>query len=306
MLQRLRQFFSKRNILEVDTPILFRAAATDPHVESFTTHYKEQSPAHSYYLQTSPEFPMKRLLAAGSGSIYQVCKVFRQGEEGSRHHPEFTLLEWYHLGFDHHALMDEIEELVRELLKGHCLLEQGIRISYRDAFLEWADMDPHTAQAEEIQNACQRHIGDVYGLEPKYRDDGLNLLLDQVVVPRLPRQRPVFLYDFPVSQAALASIREGSPAVAERFEMFINGMELANGFHELRDAPQQRQRFINELAQRQSRGQTAVPIDELLLNALSHGLPDCAGVALGFDRLVMLASGIDHIDQVLAFPISRV
>ncbi len=298
LLAQTRVFFHARDVWEVDTPALSQAAAPDPHIHSFAVCAADKIPR---YLHTSPEFPMKRLLAAGSGSIYQICKVFREGEAGRRHNPEFTLLEWYRTGFDHHALMNELDLLVRELVGGRLLLQDSQFFSYAEALQRFADLDLEKADVEALQACARRHRLDAPALGDD-RDAWLDLLMSHVVEPALPRDCPVFIYDYPASQAALAQIRNG---VAERFELYINGMELANGFHELADAEEQRQRFEAENRQRQQQGLPVAPIDAHLLAALAQGLPDCAGVALGFDRLLMLITGETEIAAVLSFDSER-
>lgn len=300
-LDRVRAFFAGRGVLEVETPALSAAATTDPHIESFATAYRGPGRAPApLYLHTSPEFPMKRLLAAGSGPIYQICKVFRQGECGRLHNPEFTLLEWYRPGFDHRRLMDEVEALVLPIL-GRPAAE---RLSYAEAFARHLDLDPHRADAATLAACAARHGIAVDGLGAD-RDGWLALLLTHLVEPHLGRGRPTFLYDYPASQAALARVRAGEPPLAERFELYVDGVELANGFHELADAAEQRRRFAADREARRAAGLPLVPMDEHLLAALAHGLPDCAGVALGFDRLLMLAAGVEEIGRVVAFPIDR-
>jgi lysyl-tRNA synthetase class 2 len=305
MLERLRAFFSARGVLEVETPLLSAAATPDPNLASLSCRYT--GPGHASgqnrYLHTSPEFPMKRLLAAGSNSIYQVCKVFRDGEAGRLHNPEFTMLEWYRTGFDDRQLMDEVDELVHLLLSGHLALETSERLSYRAAFEQITGLDPHRASASEFaQVACARNINVPQEFR-EGRDASLwrDLLLSHLVEPQLGQKRPTFVYDYPASQAALARVRAGDPPLASRFELFIKGVEIANGFHELADSAEQRARFARQQHARLASGQPAVPVDERFLAALSAGLPDCAGVALGFDRLVMLAAGVDRIDDVMAF-----
>jgi lysyl-tRNA synthetase class 2 len=248
---------------------------------------------------------MKRLLASGSGSIYQVCKVFRQGEAGRLHNPEFSMLEWYRLSFDHQQLMVEVDDLLREMLAGYRTLKGTLRLSYRDAFQRHAGLDPLLASITELQATVQQHGIDVTGLDEHHKDAWLDLLMTHVVEPALPQDCPVFIYDYPASQAALARIRQEEPPVAERFELFLDGMELANGFHELTDAVEQRQRFKADLVTRGEMGLPRVPVDERFLTALEAGLPPCAGVALGIDRLVMLAAGVKSISKVLAFDDER-
>lgn len=305
---RVRTFFATRGVLEVETPIVSAAATTDPHVDSLTTVFIGPGAPRGEprYLHTSPEFPMKRLLAAGSGPIYQLCKVFRQGELGRRHNPEFTLLEWYRPGLDHRALMEEVDALVRSVSEGERVWGPTLQISYGEAFREYVGVDPHAADGAALQASAREHgLGDIVGLGSGERDGWLELLQAEVLEPHLPRGRPVFIYDFPASQAALARVRAGNPPVAERFELYLDGMELANGFHELGDAAEQRGRFAADMTRRHSASGATVPMDERLLAALAHGIPDCAGVALGVDRLLMVLLNASRIDEVLAFPFAR-
>jgi len=305
ILERLRAFFSERAVLEVETPVFSSAAATDPALSSFTTHYTGPlfPRGHDFYCHTSPEFPMKRLLAAGSGSIYQVCKVFRNGESGRIHNPEFTLLEWYRVGFDHRQLMDETAVLVTAVLAGHRSLATPEKLTYREAFERHCGIDPHTADHRALAGAITRH-GIQTDLEFGHEDPDVlrDLLLTHVIEPNLGRGRITLLYDYPVSQAALARVRPDNPPVAERFELYLDGIELANGFHELADAGEQQRRFEHDLQRRAASGLPAVPLDARLLSALRAGLPECAGVALGIDRLVMLAAGAKNLREVIAFP----
>lgn len=272
---RIRDWFVAHPALEVDTPSLSAAAATDPHIHSL---YTEVAGAGRRWLQTSPEFPMKRLLAAGYGDCWQMCKVFRDGESGRMHNPEFTLLEWYRTGFDDADLMNEVDALVRHCLDGHHLLGPTTRITYADAM--------------DLVSEAERATLD--------RDDD-DLVFGALVAPQLGLDGPCFVTDWPVAQAALARARPENPQLAGRFELFISGIELANGYHELCDPEEQRRRFA---ADNLVRGQAKVPVDERLLAALEAGLPDCAGVALGFDRLVMLAFGASTIAEVMSFPVS--
>ncbi len=311
LLAAIRTFFAARGVLEVETPLLSSAAATAPHLDSFRTHYTGPG-AHDLqlYLHTSPEFAMKRLLAAGSGPIYQICKVFRNGERGRIHNPEFTMLEWYRPGFDHQALMNEVEELVTAVLGEAVLHEPSERLTYAEAFARYAEVNPLAASMKELRDCARAYgIGRVGGLGMDDRDGWLDLLLTHVVGPKLGQQRLCFLYDYPVSQAALARIRPGSPGqpypVAERFELYVNGIELASGYHELGDAIEQRGRFEAEVEKRVELCTVLVPMDERLLAALESGLPDCAGVAVGVDRLVMLATGVNAIDEAVSFPLDR-
>jgi lysyl-tRNA synthetase class 2 len=305
-LARIRDFFAQQDVLEVETPLLSAAGATDPQLDSFVTRYTGPGAAHGQplYLHTSPEFAMKRLLAAGSGAIFQICKVFRNGEAGRLHNPEFTLLEWYRPGFDHHRLMDEVDALVRHALAPWRELGAAERLTYREAFERHAGIDPHAADRRALAACATTH-----GLHAPAADLSLDgwrdLLLTHLVEPHLGQRGPTFLYDYPASQAALARVRPGAPALAERFELYIDGVELANGYHELGDARAQRTRFEADLALRQATGRDLVAMDERLLAALTGGLPDCAGVALGVDRLLMLAARARSIKEVLAFPLAR-
>lgn len=308
LLAQIRAFFAARGVLEVETPALSAAAITDPHLASFKTCYSGPGSQHGrpLYLHTSPEFAMKRLLAAGSGCIYQIARVFRDGEAGSRHNPEFTLLEWYRVGFDHHRLMDEVAELVGMLLAGRLALAEPERLSYRQIFQHHLNLDPHRATVADLAACAEtRNISIPTGMPPDDPDPWLDLLLTHCVEPRLGSGRLTFVHDYPASQAALARLRPDDPPVGERFELYINGIELANGFHELGDAVEQRRRFAQENAARRAVGLPIMPVDEHLLAALEFGLPDCAGVALGFDRLVMLATRKTSLAEVLAFPLDR-
>ncbi|SCZ50024.1 EF-P lysine aminoacylase EpmA [Thiohalomonas denitrificans] len=301
ILFRIRAFFEARGVWEVDTPILSRAGTTDPHIDSFVSRYQGPGAAGGLplYLHTSPEFPMKRLLAAGSGPIFQMAKVFRQGEAGRLHNPEFTLLEWYRPGFGMAQLMDEVEALVR------CFLDYPAarRVTYARLFEEVVGLDPHRADVAQLAAcACASGLGSLPDLGGD-RDAWLHLLFSHRVEPVL--EGLTFVHDYPTSQAALARIREGDPPVAERFELYVDGVELANGFHELSDAAEQRSRFAAERGQRRSAGQEDIAADGRLLQALEHGLPDCSGVALGVDRLVMRTLGLDSVADVIAFPVER-
>lgn len=280
--------------MELETPLLCSTTATDPHIASITTQA-------NYYLQTSPEFAMKRALAAGSGCIYQICKAFRADESGRFHNPEFTMLEWYRLGFDHHDLMDEMDELLIAVLK----TKPAARLSYAELFQHYLGLNPHRTTKEDLINCASQHNLRVE-LTSGDRDDWLHILLTHLIEPTLGLEKPVFIYDYPVTQAALARIRQDTFPVAERFEVYYKGIELANGFHELTNAAEQKQRFMADLQRRRQLGLANVPVDARLLMALAHGLPDCAGVALGIDRLIMLAIGATSIQEVLSFPWGRV
>lgn len=308
LLARIRAFFADRGVLEVDTPVLSVAGNPDPHLASFTTSYHGPGlhQGQILYLHTSPEFPMKRLLAAGSGCIYQIARVFRDGEAGGRHNPEFTLLEWYRVGFDHHRLMTEVTELVTGLLQGLVDLRNVERLSYAQAFQRYLDLDPHRATVADLA-ACVRGQGLAAppGMPEDDPDPWLDLLLTHCIEPHLGQGGLTFLYDYPASQASLARLREDDCPLGERFELYLEGIELANGFHELSDGDEQRRRFLHDNQRRSEHGLPLLPVDERLLVALSAGLPACAGVALGVDRLLMIAAGRSSLQEVLAFPIDR-
>ncbi|MCU0835747.1 MAG: EF-P lysine aminoacylase EpmA [Chromatiaceae bacterium] len=302
LLARIRAFFADAGVMEVETPIASRAAATDPALESLATVCPGLADSR-LWLHTSPELAMKRLLAAGAGPIYQICKVFRGGERGRRHHPEFTLLEWYRPGWDYRRLLVEVAALVRVALDRPELAAEVL--TYRAVFLDRLGLDPMGADIETLRDAA-RGSGIAGAADLALDVDGwLDLLLTHRIESGLGRGRLTFLCDYPPSQAALARIRAGDPPVAERFELYLEGMELANGFTELTDAAEQRRRFRCDLQRRADAGLACPPIDEALLAALEAGLPPSAGVALGVDRLLMIATGSLHIDQVLAFPVER-
>ena len=302
LLARVREFFAARGVLEVDTPLIVNAPVSDVHLHSARVELSAQAPGTQparLFLHTSPEYAMKRLLAAGSGDIYQVCHVARALESGRVHNPEFTLLEWYRVGFSLGQLMDEVELLVRELLGTAASAE---RLSYREVFLRELDLDPFLATTAQLARAAAP-LG--LGAGALERDGYLELLMGALIGPRLGRDRLTFIYAYPASQAALARLDPEDARAAQRFELYARGIELANGFHELTAAPEQRARFEADNDTRRRAGLPVYDLDERLLAALGHGLPDCAGVALGLDRLLMLATGADHIEQVLAFPTRR-
>ena len=301
MLAAAREFFAERGVLEVETPVLSAAAVSDPQIESLST--RVAGLAAPLHLCTSPEYAMKRLLAAGSGDIYQICRVFRDGERGRWHNPEFTLLEWYRLGFDDAALMSEVEALIGGLLAPHRKLEPAERLSYSAALQRHAGVDAQQASERDLTEAARSH-GIVCQADLD-RDAKLDLLMGLVVGPRLGTERPCFVCDYPASQAALARLKPGSPPVAARFELYLDGVELANGFHELAASVEQRARFVQDLRLRRARGQAQPPLDERLLAALAAGLPDCAGVALGFDRLVAIAAAAPQLADAMAFTIDN-
>lgn len=299
LLARIRQFFAERHVLEVETPLLAGSGVTDPAIEPLVVE-RGASLAAPRYLQTSPEYAMKRLLARDGEPIFQLARAFRDGEAGARHNPEFTLLEWYRPGFDHHRLMAEVAELVR-----HCLGERALhKRSYRSLFGELLALDPFTASAAELAAAARRHIDT--GTLAGDRDLWLDLLMSHLIEPQLAALGMVLVYDYPASQAALSRVVEVDGfRVGQRFELYVDGLELANGYFELGDAGEQRLRFEADNARRREHGLPERPLDEHLLAALAHGLPDCSGVALGVDRLLMLATGVSDIRRVLAFDWAR-
>ncbi len=284
-------------------PILSAAGNTDPNIQSFSTAFSGHVDAGSRerWLRTSPEYPLKRLLATGMGDCYELGRVFRNGEAGGRHNPEFTMLEWYRVGWDHHRLMQETIELVEASLAMVGRRAEVWVESYRQLFIDELGIDPMHASIEELRATLHE-----YNIEPEglTRDDWLDLLITHKLQPAFPRDRITVIHDYPASQCALAKIRPGDPPMAERFELYLGRYELANGYHELNDATEQRRRFERDNDVRRARGQHAIPIDERLLEVLD-AMPDCAGVALGIERLLMCLVGTDAIADVLAFPFAE-
>jgi len=305
MLKNIRAFFDERDVIEVETPLLSQAATTDPHLDSLQTQFREQT----RYLNTSPEYGMKRLLANGMGSIYQICKAFRDDELGASHNPEFTLLEWYRLAYGCEQLMDELQVLIEMLCQQSLLFVQKNtsfqRLSYQQAFEEYAGINPHTCTSKQCYQAALHYGVEIpQGLnEGDARDEWLDWLLTQLVLPAFPKQAFTFLYDYPESQCALAKIGHNSQnmAIADRFELFYGEIELANGFHELTDAAEQLQRFKLENNARKLKGKSISCIDKYFIAALAAGLPECSGLALGLDRVLMVLMGVDNIEEVLSF-----
>ena len=308
IIQQIRQFFISRNLLEVETPSLSQSGVTDEHLFCFKTHFvgaeinakTKTASGVPLFLQTSPEFHMKRLLSAGYGSIFQIGKAFRNEESGRFHNPEFTLLEWYQVEFDHHILMDEMDELLQLTLK----TEQAKRCTYQDAFLSILSVDPLTDSLDKLKKSGEHlNLGGVLQDETD-RDTVLQLLFCFAIEPVIANEKPCFVYNFPASQAALARISPDDIRVAERFEVYYKGIELANGFHELSDAKEQLKRFEQDNKKRQQKNLPEMPIDMNFIDSLPN-LPNCAGVALGIDRLIMLALNAKHIDEVLSFTIKN-
>lgn len=305
LLARARGFFAHRGVLEVDTPMVVNAPVTDVHIHTARVMLEAATPNEAtrepFYLHTSPEYAMKRLLAAGAGDIYQICHVVRALERGRLHNAEFTLIEWYRVGFSLDALMSEVESLVRELLGATAASRASVRVSYREAFVQALDLDPFTAPLEQLVQHARRT-----GFEGMAeRDELLELLMGAVVGPQLGQGTVTFVHGYPATQAALARLDPHDPRAAQRFELYCDGIELANGFYELAAAHEQRNRFERDVAERRRLGLPDATLDERLLAALEAGLPDCCGVALGFDRTLMLAAGAERIDAVLPFPIER-
>lgn len=303
LLRELREFFAEREVLEVETPLLGVHGTSDLHLENITC---APEIGHTRALPTSPESAMKRLLAAGSGPIYQICKAFRANELGRRHQPEFTILEWYRPHYDLRQLEEEIDALLRHV--GSDLgLEPTMRSGYAELWQAHLGLDPHHADTQELRSAAtDAEVASPEALARCDRDDLLGLLMAAVVEPQLPKNRPIFVYDFPASQAAMAAVeRRGSAQVARRCELYVDGMELANAYLELLDAAELRQRMHHDRQQRRERGKADSSLDAELLAAMEQGLPPCCGVALGVDRLLMLLCGAKTIDDVLAFPYRR-
>jgi elongation factor P--(R)-beta-lysine ligase len=305
VLKQLRDFFAKYSILEVETPLLASAPTSDPFLYSMTTDYIPigDKTGIPLYMQTSPEYAMKRLLCSGSGSIYQICKAFRNGESGRWHNPEFTMLEWYELGTDHHGLMDRMDELLQIIL----MIPPATRLTYQAVFQRYLQLDPFEASVYDLQQyAKDSGIQCNSSVDRDDKDTWLQMLMSDLIEPQLGMDGATFVYDFPSSQAALARINPATPEVAARFEVYIQGIELANGFYELNDAHEQYLRFCRDLEKRQRLGLEIVPIDYRLLAALQQGLPECAGVAVGVDRLIMLAAKAEQLAEVISFPLARV
>lgn len=300
LLADVRHFFAARKVMEVDTPVLSSAAPTAAYVDSFQTRLHDKD----YYLHTSPEFAMKRLLAAGSGAIYQITKVFRHGEQGKQHSPEFTMLEWYRPGLGLRELMDEVDALMQTLLT----TRPAKRFSYQAVMVKYLGIDALKVTPEALQVLLSDKVPH-YPLEDGMDKTALlEILMSQIVEPELAKlETPVMIYDFPLEQAQLAKLvfDNAGNHVAARFELYAGGMELANGYDELQDSDELLMRFEADNQQRQAAGKPTMPIDQNLLAAMQHGLPDCSGVALGLDRLMMLITGAQTISDVIAFDIER-
>lgn len=299
----IRQFFTQRNVLEVETPILSAAGNTDPNIQSFSAHFTGHVDAgpRERWMRTSPEYPLKRLLASGVGDCYELGRVFRDGEAGGRHNPEFTMLEWYRVGWDHHRLMEETIALVEAALAMVGRRAEVWVEGYRQLFIDELGLDPMHASIDALREPLSEFGVDPDGLT---RDDWLDLLITHRLQPTFPSHRITVIHDYPASQCALAKVRPGDPPLAERFELYLGRYELANGYHELNDAAEQRRRFERDNAVRRERGQRDIPIDQRLLDVLD-AMPDCAGVAMGIERLLMCLVGTDAIADVLTFPFAE-
>ena len=299
----IRAYFAERGVLEVETPILSAAGNTDPNIQSFSTTFSGHVDAGSRerWMRTSPEYPLKRLLAAGVGDCYELGRVFRNGEAGGRHNPEFSMLGWYRVGWDHHQLMEETIGLVEAALAMVGRRAEVWVEGYRQLFIDELGVDPMHAPIDDL-----RALLNDYNIGPDglTRDDWLDLLITHRLQPTFPANRITLIHDYPASQCALAKVRPGDPPMAERFELYLGPYELANGYHELNDAAEQRRRFERDNAVRRARGQPEIPVDERLLEVLD-AMPDCAGVAMGIERLLMCLVGTDAIADVLTFPFSE-
>jgi len=307
IIQQIRQFFNERNVLEVETPALSLGTVTDVHLEALTCKYhflKDSSTEHAtqLYLQTSPEFHMKRLLASGYGDIFQIAKAFRHEEAGRYHNPEFTMIEWYRLGFDHFELMNEVAELLKAVL--NC--PQPLQITYQQLFIEQLGLDPLTATCEQLRALINENnkLSDWLVTEPNI-DILLQFIFSELIESNIGVDAPCFVYNFPKSQASLAKHCPNDERVAQRFECYYQGVELVNGYNELTDADNQLQRFQEDNENRKQFGLAEKPVDSHFMSALIHGLPQCSGVALGIDRLIMLALKAEHIEHVLSFAIEN-
>ena len=325
LLKALRRFFEQHGYLEVETPLLSRDVCVDAWIDPFSLHESSRSggPREEYFLQTSPEFAMKRLLAAECGSIFQVTRSFRRGETGPLHNPEFTIVEWYRIGDDIAQQMSFVESLIQVVAQaasrfhddesiestpaGNLQPSEGVlRLTYDDAFARFAGARVLQTSDRELRDLAARHgVQAAPGLADNDRDGWLNLLLAEVVEPGLRTLPAVFLVDYPHTQAALARIRESDPPVAERFELYLKGVEICNGYQELTDPAELKRRMERQAALRRAAGSPPLPTDSRLHAAMQAGLPECSGVALGFDRLVMWCLGADHIQDVMAFPFDR-
>ncbi|MCB1595845.1 MAG: EF-P lysine aminoacylase GenX [Xanthomonadales bacterium] len=298
LMRQIREFFHERNVLEVETPILSSAGNTDVNIESFTSESINRDFPKSY-LRTSPEFPLKRLLCSGSGDIFELGKVFRKGETSKTHNVEFTMLEWYRIGFNYLQLMDEVNELLISLMQDFGLSEPQIQnLTFNQCFEDYLEINLSEISTTQLNQICRQHNYDGSELN---RDEALDFLFSMQIQPRFPREKIINVTQFPASQAALSMINPEDNNTSLRFETYFNGYELANGYQELTDAVEQEKRFNLDNAKRKNAGWNEVRMDKNLLTAMQHGMPDCSGVALGVDRLLMLLLDRKQIDEVLSF-----
>ncbi|ATZ73524.1 elongation factor P lysine(34) lysyltransferase [Idiomarina sp. X4] len=305
LFKSVRQFFEKRGVTEVDTHLLSQYGVSDIHLKNLSTEFSQSLPSgsHTLYLQTSPEFAMKRIIAAYQQDIYQLSHVVRDDEVGRFHNPEFTLLEWYRVGYDDTALIDEVSELLSET----CGALPLVKRTYQECFLNVLKLDPLTPEGIE---SIRQHLAELPSLTDWMQKETdastiLQVAFSECIEPTFPKNTPQCVTHFPVEQAALARVDEFDTRVAKRFEVYYQGVELANGYHELTDAVDQKKRFQDDNQKRRVRAQSQMAADDRLIAALESGLPDCAGVALGFDRLLMIKSGAQHISEVLPFTINN-
>jgi lysyl-tRNA synthetase class 2 len=306
VLADIRRFFAERAVLEVETPLLGQRIGTDPQLEFFTTEYRLPPLQQTLFLQTSPEFAMKRLLAAGSGSIYQICKAFRNGESGRFHNPEFTMLEWYRVGFKLPQLMDEIADLITVLFNGRRPLQATQKLSYQELFVSFTGLDPLVFSYQDYcAFALNNQLPEAVDICGRDHAIWLDFIFSHKIQPHLGENALCMVYGYPVCQSSLARVNEHNSRITDRVELFIDGIELGNGFYELADAQEQGRRFDEEIAIRQQRKLPVTVKDERLITALKTGLPECSGIAIGLDRLLMLLSNSAAIDDVLGFPIDR-
>ncbi len=306
LLENIRRFFAERAVLEVETPLLSHSSGTDPQLDFFTAEYLLPPGQETLFLQTSPEFAMKRLLAAGSGSIFQICKAFRNGESGRFHNPEFTMLEWYRVGFMLSDLMDEIADLIAFLFNNHLNLNETQRFSYQDIFQRYTGLNPLMFDYPDYcAYALKNFLPDAITICGPDHALWLDFLFSHQVQPNLGKNALCMVYGYPACQSSLARINQHNANMTDRVEIFINGIELGNGYYELTDASEQEKRFDQEISIRQTGSQTAAAKDSRLIAALKSGLPECSGMAIGLDRLLMLLSEKAHINDVLAFPIDK-
>ncbi len=302
LLHKVREYFYIQQVLEVETPLLCQYTGTDPYLDFFTTHRA----SGDLFLQTSPEFAMKRLLATYRSSIYQITRAFRQGESGRFHNPEFSILEWYRVGFDLAQLMDDIESLLIPLLSGNIFSQHASRLSYSDVFYRYTGLNPTLFNVDTFQEvATKKGLNDAQDLCRLDHAAWLDYLFSCLVQPHLGRNNLTLVYDYPACLPSLARTKKDNSLLVERVEVFLQGIEIGNGYFELSDAAEQEARFDKELLIRDKNGSTKVEKDRRLLAALKSGLPDCSGVAIGLDRLLMIISQVTHIDDVLTFPIER-